>query len=262
MRVVWISFVVLALFTTAPGARVAGKEAQRSVVLANVSHAIDGRTLVISGFVENGGPEPVARLVIDARGFSPSGDLTAFGSDGIPWEIRPGGTERFTIALPIDTQLIRDYLVQVSFVDPNSRPLAGVRRGVAVELYRPLLLSMVRVQGDMLGSQLTVRSNTAGLPITQVTVEATLLLQDLRNDHAKIFTIDLDIPAAGTAVIPFGLRRTTVLLLDPFIGRTNFLTVPVDILTDGTVVVPLGIRFLTLLNLRVIDVRLKTTWAE
>ncbi len=238
----WFVLSVLML-GIAPAGVAAAKEPAPSVVLSGVSHAIENRTLVIAGLVENHGSAPVSRLVVDAMGFAPTGDLAAFGSDGIPWEIRPGSAERFSIALPIRTQLVRDYLVQVSSLDTPLRPLVGVRRGVDVALYRTLLLSLVRVEGDirigrlpMRGNSLPiissrvlrVRSSTEGLPVAQVTVRATILFVDARDQHTEIVALDLDVPADGSTDIPL----------------------------------PFGISEPTLLTLRVVDVRLKTTWSE
>src|SRR3989337_4439865 len=77
--------------------------------LTEVTHALQERTLVISGWVRNAGRLPVAGLVIDASGFSPVGDLAAFGSDGIPRSMSPGSADHFQIFLPLSRTLVSSY---------------------------------------------------------------------------------------------------------------------------------------------------------
>jgi hypothetical protein len=164
--------------------------------------------------------------VIDARGFGPSGDLVAFGSDGIPWELRSGATERFTIALTVTPQLIRDYIVQVSTRGSPARLLANQRRSVSTELYRPLLFSRVGITSELEAGVLKIRTSAEGLPVTQVTVRATVLLREFDPKRVNVFSIDLDVPADGTTVIPLGTRRAK------------------------------------LLSVRIVDLRLKATWTD
>ncbi len=208
------------------GASAAGPSANPIVTLADLSHALEDRTLSITGWVENRGVTVVSQLVIDARGFGPSGDLVAFGSDGIPWELRPGATERFTIALAVNSQLIRDYVVVVSTRASPSRLLASHRRSVSVELYRPLLLAQVEIIGELQAGVLTIRTSVNGLPITQVTVRATVLLPAANPLRVDVISVDLDVPADGTTIIPLGARRAK------------------------------------LLSVRLVDFRLKTNWTD
>ncbi|MGH2404815.1 MAG: hypothetical protein ACRDGN_10165, partial [bacterium] len=186
----------------------------------------DGRTLTVTGWVENRGPAPIGRLVIDASGTSPTGEVTAFGSDGIPWLIRPGETTPFSVRLPVDGQLIRAYNVQVAFVSAPSRALTSVRRSVDVEMYRTLLLSSVRAQADIRGGTLKVRADAQRLPVALVTVEVRVLL-------------------AQVLALPFEQRRMEVIV--------------VDVPADGTATVHLGTDAF-LLGVRVVDVRLRVAW--
>src|SRR5439155_5403327 len=118
-------------------------------------NALAGATLVITGRVTNRGAGPVPGVAVDARGFSASGDLIAFGSDGVPWAVPPGRAEHFSVLVPVVETLIRDYTVAVSVPRIPARPLAGVRRSVDVALYRALVLSRVRIFGDVDMGQLT-----------------------------------------------------------------------------------------------------------
>jgi hypothetical protein len=146
-----------------------------SVVLSDVSHTLDGGMLAVTGWVANRGRTSLSRLVVDVWGFAPSGDLTTFGSDGIPWDIPPDGAERFSVFLTIPATLIHDYTVTVSSARALGRPLAGVRRRVNIALYRPLVLSRVRVAADVQVGRLILRTDVGGMPVTQLTVEATLI---------------------------------------------------------------------------------------
>ncbi len=233
MRGKGLVFTVAVVVLGWAGASAAGPSSGAMVTLADVSHALEKSTLTITGWVENRGVTPASQLVIDAQGFSPSGDLAAFGSDGIPWELRPGATERFTIALTVTPQLIRDYVVQVSTMGPPSRLLASQRRSVSVELYRSLLFTRIGITGDLQAGVLTVRSSAEGLPVTQVTVRATVLLRGfdlIRREFepapVQVISVDLDLPADGTTVIPLGTRRAK------------------------------------LLSVRIVDFRLKSTWTD
>lgn len=223
----WSASTLALILTAGIFAAPAGGAEPAGLALANVSHTLDGRHLVISGWVENRGAAPAGRLVIDASGTAPSGETTSFGSDGIPWQIAPGAIEAFSLRLPVDGQLIRAYTVQVSFARAPVRPLASVRRGVELDLYRPLLLSAVRPQADLSGGLLTVRADVRRLPVAHVTVEVRLLL---------------------THLIRRGLedRRIEVLL--------------VDIPADGATTFHLGMHHASILSLRVVDVRLRVAW--
>ncbi|MGH2373321.1 MAG: hypothetical protein ACRDIC_07565 [bacterium] len=201
----WI--VILALIALTPVHGVANQEPGAGLALINISHALEGRTLTVSGWLENRGSVPTGRFVIDASGTSPSGEVTAFGSDGIPWLIRPGENAAFSIRLPVDGQLIRAYSVQVAFTRSPARPLTSIRRSVDVELYRPLLLSGVRVQAEMRGHTLTVRADAQRLPVALVTVEVRLLsthLMALHQEERRLDVMLVDVPADGTATVHLG----------------------------------------------------------
>lgn len=224
MRAVWIGLVAVALVVGQAHTTPAATDSRLELTLGHVVHTLDGQTLVVEGWVENRSRQLVSRLVVDASGFSPAGDLAAFGSDGIPWEIAPDGRERFTILLPIRGQLVRHYVVQVSSARAPARPLTSTRRGVDLSLYRPLLLTMIRVAADLRGGVLTVRSSALGFPVMQVTVEATVLLPGIK--VPRLQTLTLDVPA------------------------------------DGVTVVVLRVEDASLISLRVVDLLLKAAWAE
>jgi len=226
MRAGWLVLTVLVGLLVRTGESAAGPAAGTTVLLANLSHALEDRTLTITGWVENHGTVPISQLVIDARGFGPSGDLVEFGSDGIPWEISPGASERFSISLPIHAQLIRDYLVQVALVGPVPRVLASQRGSVSVEAYRSLLLARLGVKGDFQAGVLTVRSTTEGLPVAQVTARITVLVREFDPARFEVFTVDVDIPGGGSTTVALGVFRAK------------------------------------LLSVRILDIRLKATWTD
>lgn len=206
---VWVAAIgVLITLLPLPTVRAAGEPV---LALSDVSHAIDGATLIITGWVTNRGPAPVSRLVIDARGFSPSGELIAFGSDGIPWEIASGRADRFSVVMPVPDSLIRDYTIAVSLAQVPVRPLAGVRRSVDVALYRPLVLSRIRVFGDLMIGQLILRSDVRGLPVAQLTVEATVILQQPKVNLLQTLTVT--IPADSSEVFDIGGKRAVLVSL-------------------------------------------------
>lgn len=182
-----------------------------AVVLTDVTHTLDGSTLVITGWVRNQATRPVSRLVVDASGFAPSGDLVAFGSDGIPWDISPDRAERFSVALPVPDRLIRDYTVVVSPAQAPVHPLAGLRRSVDVVLYRPLAMSRVRVSGDVQIGQLTLHSDVRGMPVAQMTVEATLIFVQPRVNLLQTLTVTL-LPDASE-VFEIGGKRAALVSL-------------------------------------------------
>jgi len=194
------------------------------VALAGVSHALDGQVLVVSGWVENRGSAPAARLVIDATGYTSAGEPAFFGSDGVPWSIPPGGVEAFSINLPLRGRLIRDYQVRVALASAPDRPLASVRRGVDVAIYHSLLVSVVRLRGAILGSTLVVRSEVGGWPVAEVTVEALLAIPGRRTNRLQALVID----------VPADRERR----------------------------IDTGIAGAELVNLRAVDVRLTAAWAQ
>jgi len=91
-----------------------------------------------------------------------------------------------------------------------------------VALYRPLVLSRVRVVGDVDVGQLTLRSDVRGLPVAQLTVEATVILQQ------------------------------------PKINLLQSLTV--TLLPDASEVFEIGGKRAILVSIRVVDVLLRTMW--
>ncbi|HXF82933.1 MAG TPA: hypothetical protein VNN19_09310, partial [bacterium] len=199
--------------------------ARSPVTLTDVSHALDGRMLIITGRVGNEGDEPLVPLVIDVAGYGPSGDLVVTGSDGIPWPLAPGGVERFTIPVPLARALVREYVVQVS--RPRAGPpLASARRGVDVALYRDFLPTLIALRGRVEFGLLTIRAEGPGLPVARVTAEATVLVFDPVAEWFKPVRLTLDIPPDGA---------TTV-----FVGS------------------PLA----RLVALRLVDVRLKSSWSD
>ncbi len=194
-----------------------------AIALSSVGHTLEGTVLVISGLVLNRGPA-VAGLVIDASGFSAGGTEIAAGSDGIPWQLPSGGAERFSISLPVGDRLIRDYTVQIAYARPPFAAIARVRRGVDLALYRSLILSMVHVDGDLLGIWLIVSDRSGALPVAQITAEATLLIPGRK--VATLQTLTLSVPG------------------------------------NGRIIVTLGIPGAALVSLRVTDVLLKTNWSD
>ena len=211
MRAIAVSLVSLAALGATLTPPVTAAVPEPVVALTDVSHALDGDTLVITGWVTNRGAGPVPGLVIDARGFSPAGDLIAFGSDGIPWAVPPGRAEHFSVLVPVLETLIRDYTVAVSVPRVPVRPLAGVRRSVDVVLYRALVLSRVRIFGDVDIGQLTLRSDVRGLPVAQLTVEATVILQQPKINLLQTLTVTL--PADASEVFEIGGKRAALVSL-------------------------------------------------
>lgn len=217
--------LLLITITTLTGAGLARAQDHTQVAVVEVSHALDGRMLVVSGQVKNTGAALPDGLIIDVMGFGPSGDLVASGTDGIPWRIGPGGVERFTIPLPLDHQLVREYVVFVS--QPRARsPLVSVRRGVDVSLYRDHLRTLVELTGHVQSGTLIVRANAAGFPIALIAAQA------------------------------------NVLVFDPRVEWFQLLTVSVDVSPERPAVVFLGTPQAFLLSLRVVDIRLKAGWSD
>jgi hypothetical protein len=207
--VVWVSVVVTGVLW--PHLPIVEAALLPSIELSNVSHTLDGATLTVTGWVVNGGHAPLSRLVVDVHGFAPSGDLTAFGSDGIPWDIPPGGAERFSVSLAVPAPLIRDYTVTVSSARAWGRPLAGVRRRVDSALYHTLVVSRVRLAADVQVGRLTLRTDVGGMPVAQITVEATLILF---NPHVNLLqSLTVVMPADATETFSIdGIRAALVSL--------------------------------------------------
>ena len=224
MRVVCVAAVMLlGLLVPAPPGDAGAPPSP--ILLTDVSHALEGRVLVITGRVVNTGSESIMPLVIDAAGFGPAGDLVASGSDGIPWEVRPGQAERFTIAVPLARSLIREYVVEVSRVR-STVLLASARRGVDVGLYRSHLPTLIELRGHVQAGTLVVRAEGPGLPIAQVTAEATVLVFDPLIEWFKPLRVQLDLPPDGSASI--------------FLGSPHAF----------------------LVSLRLVDLRLKSSWSD
>jgi len=224
MRPVPIAAVLLGITLVASPAT-ADPPPPARIVLSDVSHGLENQMLVITGLVRNLTPDPVARLVIDVNGYGPRGELLTSGTDGIPWEMPAATTERFTIALPLGRQLVREYVVQVS-AQRSPGMLSSVRRGVDVGIYRDHLRSLVRVSAQIEHGILVARADAAGLPVSQVTIQATVWMLDPLAAHSKIFPFVLDI--------------------SPDRFSTVFLPTPHAIL----------------LTLRVLDIRLKASWSD
>jgi len=198
-----------------PAAAAAGGNASGVLELVGVDHSLNGRTLVISGWVRNTGSVPVERLVIDVSAFGPNGELAGFGSDGIPWAILPDGLDHFRIYLPLGRALVRDYAVTISASRPGPLRPAVATRTIDPALYRSLLQSMVRVRADAEVTSLVLRVGAEGLPVMRVHVKVILLLQD--GDRADLRSIVVAVPvdrALRLAFAPFIVRVVSVEVVD------------------------------------------------
>lgn len=206
-----VSLVVLA---ASPVTR-AAPPLRPTILFSEVAHAIESRTLTVTGLVRNLGQQPLSRLVIDASGFGPSGELVTAGSDGVPWVLGPGVSERFTITMPIQKRLVREYVVQVAESTPPFTPITTVRRGVDVALYRPLILSMIRLRAQVVGGSLVLKADTEDLPVTHVTAQVTLLLTNLLTnvltDQFEAVTLRVDVPANSSHTIFLGTLHALLL---------------------------------------------------
>jgi len=224
MRAIGLVTVVL-IGLSLPAGRLSAAAPAPRILLTDVSHALEGRSLVITGGVTNAGSAAVAPLVIDASGFGPAGDLVAMGSDGIPWEMGPGQTERFSISIPLGRMLIREYVVQVSRVRAPA-PYSSARRGVDVALYREHLRTLVMLRGDLFKGVLTVRAEGPGLPVAVVTADAQVLVFNplLEGFQPVRLSLDLDLNRSRTV----------------FVGSPHAF----------------------LISLRLVDLRLKVTWSD
>lgn len=181
------------------------------VLVTDVAHSLDGRTLVVTGLVRNLGRQPLPRLVIDVSGFGPSGELNTAGSDGIPWALLPGTSERFSIAMPVPRRLVREYVVQVAQTVPPFTPLFSIRRGVELTLYRPLLLSMIQLRVEVHDGQLTLRAETGDLPVTNVSASVTVLLLSVVTDQFQSVTLKFDLAANASTSVFLGTPRALLL---------------------------------------------------
>lgn len=186
---------VAALTVIAPSARAAQPSAPAAVlVLEEITHALSGRTLVISGVVRNAGRLPVSRLVIDASGFSPTGDLAAFGGDGVPWDIPPERGEHFRIFLPLGQTFVSTYTVAVTGSRPRQARATTVTRAIFPRFYRPLILPRVRVTVSAESYALTFTASAEGLPVSTVEVSVQLLVDELRATQPDLRVLAVEVP--------------------------------------------------------------------
>src|SRR3989304_2548465 len=140
--------------------------------LTEVTRALQERTLVISGWVRNAGRLPVAGLVIDASGFAPVGDLAAFGSDGIPWSMRPGSAEHFQIFLPLSRTLVSNYTVTISASRPRQARASTVT--LVVQEKNEIVLRVLTVEVPV-GRPLRLRFAPLIVRVVSVTVADVIL---------------------------------------------------------------------------------------
>ncbi len=202
--------MALWLLVCSPAAE-AVQQLSPQVVVTDVAHSLDGRTLVVTGLVRNLGRQSLPRLVIDVSGFGPSGELNTGGSDGIPWALLPGTSERFSIAMPVPRRLVREYVVQVAQTVPPFTPLFSTRRGVELALYRPLFLSMIQLRAQVHDGQLTLRAETEDLPVTHVAAQVTVLLLSVVTDQFQSVTLKFDLAANASTSVFLGTPRALLL---------------------------------------------------
>jgi len=207
-----VAKILLAIWCVAavaapPAVGAAVPSAGPAVALTSIFHSVDGNALVVAGWVENRGPA-VTGLVIDASAFSMGGNEVASGSDGIPWTLAAGGRERFSVRLLLGDTLIRYYEVQVALARPPFVPLVRAQRGVDLALYRPFVLSLVKVQADVAGGWLIVRGRAGGLPVQQITARITVLFVARRAHWLQ--TVTVDVPADHTVTVPIGFNAAAV----------------------------------------------------
>jgi hypothetical protein len=213
--------IVLTVLGLALSLPVTGRAADSAapLALADVSHVLDGRFLAISGRVENRGVGAVAGLVVDATGYAPIGDPVFQGSDGIPWGLAAGKTERFTVRLPLTDRPVRLYTVQVALSRAPRNPLVSLRRSVEPALYRPLLPSAAQLKGTVRGDVLTVQAEVGQWPAAQVTVEATLSVPAFPPEHSMLLaprnieSLVLQVPGNGTGTAQLETRGVVLLFL-------------------------------------------------
>lgn len=206
-----------------PGAGTAASAPPAAAVLelVDVGHALRERTLVITGWVRNVGALPAGELVIDASGFAPTGDLAAFGSDGIPWMVAPGGAEPFQIFLPLGRSLVSRYTVTVSGSRPRQARPAAVSRSILPAFYRPLILPRVRVDVDAEATVLTFTAWAEDLPVTAVRVTVNLLVR--AKDGVTLRALTVEVPVSR----PLRLRFA------PLVVRVVSVTVADVVLTPS-----------------------------
>lgn len=202
MRSLALTLLTISLLATgapSPDARgwvaAAAPPAPRATLaLGEVTHSLDARTLVISGWVRNAGALPVSGLVIDASGFAPTGDLAAFGSDGVPWVMRPDAVEHFRIFLPLGKALVSTYTVSVTGSRPRQDRPAAITRAIFPRFYRPLILPRVRVNVSADAYSLTFTASAEGLPVTAVEVSVQLLVDELKGALPDFRVLTVEVP--------------------------------------------------------------------
>lgn len=211
MRTLGILLAIgLALLLSSPAVGTV-QQAPPQVLVTEVAHTLDGRTLIVTGFVRNLGAQPLPRLVIDVSGFGPSGELVTAGSDGIPWALLPGASDRFSIAMPVPRRLIREYVVQVAKTTPPFTAIVSLRRGIELALYRPLFLSMIQLRAQVHSGQLTLRAETDDLPVTHVSAAVTVLLLSEVTDEFQAVTLRFDLAANSSTSVFLGTHRALLL---------------------------------------------------
>ncbi len=193
MRSVLVAAVLMTALAV-PGAFAAAPVPAGAVLqLVGVDHALQDRTLIVAGWVRNAGVLPVSRLVIDASGYAPQGDLAAFGGDGIPWVIRPGGTERFQILLPLSSALVSRYTVGVSDSRPRQTRPVSITRGIFPAFYRPLILPRVHVKVDAEPTALTFTASVDDLPVEEVHVTVNFFVQEEKGPVLTVLTVQVPV---------------------------------------------------------------------
>ncbi|MDQ7848738.1 MAG: hypothetical protein QN152_09475 [Armatimonadota bacterium] len=208
------------LVVVVAGAPAPAPSAAAVLELVDVGHALREQTLVITGGVRNTGALPAGGLVIDASGFAASGDLAAFGSDGIPWTLAPGAAEPFQIFLPLGRSLVSRYTVTVSGSRPRQARPAALSRTIPPAFYRSLILPRVGVDVDAEPTALTFTAAAKGLPVTAVRVTVTLLVRD--RDGLTLRALNVEVP----------VDRPLRLRFAPLIVRVVSVTVADVVLTS------------------------------
>lgn len=194
-------------------------ESAARLELLDVAHALQERTLVISGAVHNAGRVAVARLVIDASGYAPTGDLAAFGSDGIPWVVRPGAAERFQIFMPLGAELVSAYTLTVSESRPSQFRRAVVSRMIFPTFYRALILPRVRVDVQREPTALTFTATAEGLPVVAVWVTVNILVQE-HEVVLRVLTVEVPVDRPlRLRYAPLILRVVSVSVTDVTLSR-------------------------------------------
>lgn len=217
----WSRWIVVAALVLAVGLPPAGLAADSGspLALVDISHALEGRTLAVTGRVVNRAATAVAGLIVDVTGYAPIGDPVFLATDGIPWGLAAGKQERFTARIPLTDRPVRAYAVKVALSRAPGNALVTLRRNVEASVYRPLLPSVVQVTGSLRGDALTVHAEAGQWPVAQVTVEATISVPSFEPEQAMILAprninaVIVQVPANGAAIATLESRGATLLLL-------------------------------------------------